>query len=126
MAQWEVPKSASNARWSAGRSERAVGEDILPGILTEKMLLSLIASDTWKRTFVFGPDLTKLFRVVDDLRLLYQTFIRQLFALFHDENSCQLNGPSPVAECEKLENNIFEILKVGQFTRSQFIRYWSF
>jgi hypothetical protein len=46
-------------------------------------LVSLLGTDTWKRTFVFASNFGKLFRVVDDLTLLYETFIRHLFALFH-------------------------------------------
>jgi hypothetical protein len=75
--------SASHVFQAAVTGPPKSGKTSYLGILTEKLLFSLITADTWKRTFIFGADLTKLFRVVDDLKLLYRTFIRQLFALFN-------------------------------------------
>jgi hypothetical protein len=57
------------------------GRSTYLGLITESLLLSLMATDTWKRTFVFVADAVKLFHASDPTQL-YQAMIRHLFALF--------------------------------------------
>jgi hypothetical protein len=60
----------------------ASGKTTFLGILAEQILVSLVASDSWKRTFIFAADVAKLISPSGDLAAEYQLLIRHIFALF--------------------------------------------
>lgn len=58
------------------------GKSTFLGILTEELLMSLIATDAWKHTFVFAADMDKFASTFDDLHSFYCAYVRHTFQLF--------------------------------------------
>ena len=66
------------------------GKSTMLGIVAEELLLSLIATDAWKHTFVFAIDMEKFAGTFDDLHSFYVSYVKQTFQLLRAQTPIML------------------------------------
>jgi len=92
---------------------RRSGKTAFLGIIAEELLLSLIASDSWRHTFVFVADMSRVFSDSQhDLVAFYTGFVRHVFALLR----AQL--PAMLRYLPEIEAAFLDVAAVAQRPRS--------
>ena len=86
------------------------GKSTFLGILANQILIDLVATDNWKKTFVFVADIDKIMMGFQDIQGFYNTFIHHIFSLL----MAQL--PSMVKYIPKIEQ---AFLSITQLTRME-------
>lgn len=79
------------------------GKSTFLGVLSQQLLLDLMATNTWKKAFVYVADLDKIMSGYQDNKAFYKSFINHLFSLF----TAQL--PSMIQFLPKIEKAFLSI-----------------